>query len=267
MNVLEARIVLRDRSFLDVIDLAVRFTVRHGRAYARLAALVLPLGYLVTWGVAAVGGWTSAWLTALVLAPLAAAPFTALASKLLFEDDTSVYEVLALTVSAAPRLVAARLLEALALAAGATCLLVPAVWVLGVAFYLNEVIVLERAPLSAAVVRGQRLLSGQPTEVFLGLLGLWPLLALAVLQGDVVGRSLLEDLFQVTAPPSIFEARGSAIGLAAFWLYVPFEATCRFLLYVNGRTRTEGWDVQTRFTAIAARASADRESLRPGRAA
>ena len=52
---------------------------------------------------------------------------------------------------------------------------------------------------------------------------------------------------------------------------VPFAATCRFLLYINARTRTEGWDVQTRFAAIAARAreesDRERESLAPRRVA
>src|SRR6202020_2688810 len=80
MNVLEARVVLRDRTFLDVIDLAVRFLVRYWRAYAKLAAIVLPLPFLLTWGVAALGGWGWGWTVAILLSPFVAAPFTALAS-------------------------------------------------------------------------------------------------------------------------------------------------------------------------------------------
>ena len=91
----------------------------------------------------------------------------------------------------------------------------------------------------------------------------------AVFLGDTVARSLLEDILEIPAPPSIFQAKGSVLALASFWIFVPFAATCRFLLYINGRTRTEGWDVQTRFAAIAARALADeaRDSISPGRAA
>jgi hypothetical protein len=271
MNVLEARVVLRDRSFLDVIDLAVRFFLQHGRTYAKVAAIVLPPAYLVTWCVATLGGWGWGWLTAVVLSPLAAAPFTALASRLLFEAEAPVYDVLASTWSALPRLLAARLLQALALVVAAGCLVLPTLWVLALSFYANEVFVLERAAVGAGITRAQRLLSGQSGDVLLGLLFLWTLQLLAVVLGDVVGRSLLEDLLQIGAPPSIFRAHGSAIALAAFWWYVPFEATCRFFLYINARTRTEGWDVQTRFAAIAARAAEERENERssifPGRAA
>jgi hypothetical protein len=80
---------------------------------------------------------------------------------------------------------------------------------------------------------------------------------------------VLEDLLEIKAPASLFVAGGSALGLLSFWAFVPFGATCRFLLYINVRTRTEGWDVQTRFAAIAAQAASDaeRESILPGQAA
>ena len=77
---------------------------------------------------------------------------------------------------------------------------------------------------------------------------------MVVLLGDVVGRDVLQDVLEIKAPASIFTTGGSAIGLAVFWAFVPFAATCRFLLYINVRTRNEGWDVQTRFAAIATRA-------------
>ena len=32
----------------------------------------------------------------------------------------------------------------------------------------------------------------------------------------------------------------------------PWVATARFLQYVDGRTRADGWDIQLRFMAIAA---------------
>ncbi|CAN5747553.1 hypothetical protein BH11MYX4_BH11MYX4_30880 [soil metagenome] len=34
---------------------------------------------------------------------------------------------------------------------------------------------------------------------------------------------------------------------------IPYVATARFFIYLNVRTRVEGWDVQTRFAALAAR--------------
>jgi hypothetical protein len=282
MNVLEARVVLRDRAFLDVIDLAVRFCVRYWRSYAKLGAIVLPLAFLATWGVGALGGWEWGWTVAVLLSPFVAAPFTALASRLLFEPKAPLYDVLASTASALPRLIGMRLLEGLAFLVAGACFFVPSLWVLALCFYLNEVAVLERATVPTGLARAQRLLSGQSGDVILGLLFLSALHLTAALLGDVVGRSVLEDLLEIPAPPSIFQAGGSVISLLAFWAFVPFEATCRFLLYINARTRTEGWDVQTRFAAIAARAmdgeseqssarsalvEGDGGSILPGRAA
>jgi hypothetical protein len=271
MNILETRVVLRDRAFLDVVDLAVRFFIHHGRAFAKLGAIVLLPAYVVTWGVAAIAGWGWGWVAALVLSPFAAAPFTVLASKLLFESEARTYDVLASTASAMPRLIGARLLEGLALVLAAGCLIAPTAWVLALCFYTNEIFALERAPIAAGIARAQRLLWGQSGYVILGMFFLRLLKFPIVILGDFVGRSILEDLLQLPAPPSMFHTGGSGFALAAFWLYLSFDATCRFFLYINARTRTEGWDVQTRFAAIAARASedkgAERASLLPGRAA
>ncbi len=266
MNVLEARVVLRDRTLLDSVDLAVRFVAHYARAYAALAALVVAPAFLVTLAIALAGGWGWGWAAAIALGPFVAAPFTALASRLLFEPSVRLREVLASTASALPRLFALRLLEWCALLFLGVFFVVPALWPLALFFYVNEVTVLERATVGTGLARLQRLLSGQSGDAVMALLFLTALHVVAVFLGDAVGRSLLQDLLEISPPPSIFQAKGSALALGAFWAFVPFGATCRFLQYVNARTRTEGWDVQTRFAAIAARAAAEREreSIAPG---
>jgi hypothetical protein len=269
MNVLEARVVLRDRTMLDVVDLAVRFIARAWRKYALLSAAVLLPALLATYAAARWAGWGWGWTLAILLSGFCAAPFTSLASKLLFEPTAGIGDVLRSTASALPRLVGVGILEGLAVGFLGLMLLAPAIWPLAIFFYSNEVVVLERASVGAAIARLQRLLSGQSGDVLLALLFLTALHVVAVFLGDTVARSLLEDILEIPAPPSIFQAKGSVLALASFWIFVPFAATCRFLLYINGRTRTEGWDVQTRFAAIAARALADeaRDSISPGRAA
>jgi len=265
MNVLEARVVLRDRTLLDVVDLALRFLMHYWRKYAALAAIVLPPAFLVTYGVAAWGGWGWGWTVTLALSPFVAAPFTALASRLLFEPIARLRDVLGSTASTLPRLFVVRLIESFALSVLGLFFVVPAIWAFAIFFYVNEVMVLERATVGAGLARLQRLLSGQSGDVVMALLFLTALHVVAVFLGDAVGRSVLEDLLEIAAPPSIFQAKGSVLALASFWAFVPFGATCRFLLYINARTRTEGWDVQTRFAAIAARAAGEgeRESLVP----
>jgi hypothetical protein len=254
MNVLEARVVLRDRSLLDVVDLALRFVTKHGKAYAKLGAILLPMAFLVTYGFARAAGWGWGWTAALGLAPFIAAPFTALASRLLFERGVQVKDALGAAGAALPSLLVVRGLELLAVSLGALFVLLPAVWFLSVFLFTNEVLVLERSPIGASLSRLSRLLSGQSGDAIMAVLFLSALHIVAVFLGDAVGRSILEDLLEITPPPSIIDAKGSGMGLAAFWAFLPFVATCRFLLYVNVRTRTEGWDVQTRFAAIVARA-------------
>ena len=85
-----------------------------------------------------------------------------------------------------------------------------------------------------------------------------------MLLGDVAGRSVVSDVLEFRAPPSMFEAGGGWLPMLGFWIVVPFVATARFLLYLDFRTRSEGWDVQTRFAAIAAR---DEEPDEPAKAA
>jgi hypothetical protein len=266
MNVLEARVVLRDRSLLDVVDLAVRFLVRHAKKYAALSAIVLPPVFLVTWVVAEKAGWGWGWAVAVALGPFAAAPFTALASRLLFEQGVRLRDVFRAAGSVLLPLIGLRILEGLALSVGFIFFILPALWFWALFFFANEVTVLERARVGAGLVRLNRLLLGQSGEVISALLFLTGLHIIAVFLGDAVGRGILTDLFEVSAPESILQAKGTALGLAAFWLFVPVGATCRFLIYINGRTRTEGWDVQTRFAAIAARAETDAEVQEASRA-
>jgi hypothetical protein len=256
MNVLEARVVLRDRTVLDVVDLAVRFMVKHARAYAKVAAVQLVGPFALTWAIGARSGWGWAWLVAMLLAPLASRHFTVLASLALFEQDAGLRAVYRAARGATVRLLVVRLVELMALGAGITMVVLPSAWFLGLFAFTNEVVVLERAPIGASLGRLQRMLGGQSGEIITTALFVTALHILAVFLGDLVGRSVLEEVLQITPPPSMLDAHGSALGLAGFWAFVPFGATCRFLAYVNVRTRTEGWDVQTRFAAIASRGAA-----------
>jgi hypothetical protein len=255
VNILEARVELRDRTVVDVIDLTVRFLMRHSVAYAKLSAIVLTPSFLLIWWIAFdTGSWWWAWFWAIVIAPFAAAPFTALASRLLFEPRAEIREVLSTSAAALPRMLVVRFLQAIGVAFGAIAFLLPATWFLALFLFTNEVVVLERASVSGALARMQRLLSGGSGDAILAVLFLLALHVVAVFMGDLVGRGILEDVLEITPPPPMIAVGGSTLALAAFWWFVPFGATCRFLLYINVRTRNEGWDVQTRFAAIAARA-------------
>jgi hypothetical protein len=105
---------------------------------------------------------------------------------------------------------------------------------------------------TTTVSRGQRLATGWFGDVVLAMLFTWLLYALAILLGDAGGRAILEELLQIRVP-SGEDAPGPPLGLFGFWLALPVLTTARFFVYLNLRTRREGWDIQTRFAALAAR--------------
>lgn len=255
-----ARIAVRTRPLLDVFDLAVRFVAVHGWAYARIAALVLPPGVALTWLASTWGTWWLGWAVGAFAATIAQTPFTIYASRVVFEDEVRVRSVLAASLRQLPKMVLARSVHYACVALGALLFLVPAGWVGATMLYLGEALALERSGVIGAMSRTQRLAAAAFGDTMLGLLLLVVLHASAALLGDVAGRSLLEGLLQSAAPASGFSSGGSLLAAIGFWAFVPYAATVKFLLYLNVRTRAEGWDVQTRFAALARRAEADAEA-------
>jgi hypothetical protein len=72
----------------------------------------------------------------------------------------------------------------------------------------------------------------------------------AAVLADFAGREILQGLLEVKAPAPLLKEGGSWLALLGWWSAVPLVSTARFLVYLDIRTRTEGWDIQTRFAAI-----------------
>ena len=253
MDVMHARLALRERSLLDVLDLSVRFVSAHKAIYLRAAAAVTLPAFAVSWAFAREAGWAWGWAGAVLLSLPSQAPFTSLASRLVFDDRVRARDALTSSLRAMPRLIVARALQLLALAAGIAFFVVPSVWVAGATLFLGEVVLLEQSPVARSFGRARRIAGTDLVGAIVGV-GLFALFPVAAaLLADVTGRAVLEDLLEVRAPASLWREGGSWLALVGFWLAVPFAATVRFLTYVNFRTRSEGWDIQTRFAALAAR--------------
>ena len=250
-----ARVALRPRSVLDVLDLALRFLVTHAGSYARVSVVALLPAALVSWGVARTAGWVWGWIVTVFLGLLVQTPFTALAARLVFQPDVRMGDILGVSLRALPRVLALRIVQVLVVAFGLTIFLVPGLWAGIALFFIVEVAVLERAPFGVAVSRSLRIATGHSGQTLVALLALFGLQLTAIVLGDVVGRATLVDLFQFSPPEPWWTAGGSSLALAGFWLFIPYVATARFLAYLDLRTRSEGWDIQTRFAAIALRAA------------
>jgi hypothetical protein len=128
----------------------------------------------------------------------------------------------------------------------------PWLWVGPQLLFVVEILVLERSGVRGAIRRATRIGRARFGEA-LSALVLLSLVRIAFTAfADLAGREVLTSLFEVKAPPSMFVTGGSWLALAGWWCAVPLVASARFLVYLDVRTRTEGWDIQTRFAAIAA---------------
>ncbi len=257
MNVLSARVAFRDRGLLDVFDLALRFLAVHWRAYAAVAAVALLPPLVVAALAADALGWLWGWTIAIALAWGAQVPFTVLASRLVFQTEVRAGDVLCAAARDFPRLFGARLLVAMLVGVAGLMLVVPALWALTVLLFVDEVSLLERASGGTALARSQRITYGGRGDAFFAVCLLSLVLAIAVLLADFAGRAIIGELLQFRPPAPFYREGGSVLCLVGLFAVVPYAATARFFTYLNIRTRAEGWDIQTRFAAIAARGGED----------
>ncbi|MCL2779804.1 MAG: hypothetical protein FWD73_17575 [Polyangiaceae bacterium] len=252
VDVLHARVVFRDRPLVDVLDLALRFVVLQWRAYAKIALLALAPSLAATLAIAHYWGWLFAWLAAIALGLLAEVPITALVSRLVFDDHVNVKDVAFASLRALPRIATMRVLWALSIAASAAIFFFPAVAVWTSLLFASEVLLLERAGIARSLVRSYQISTSSFGTTLAGALLLALFAMCAVLLTEVGGRIVIEDLLQFHAPP--FARGGSVLSAVGWFCVIPYITTARFFLYLNVRTRAEGWDIQARFAAIAARA-------------
>jgi hypothetical protein len=258
MDLMRARVALRERPLLDILDLAVRFCAAHAWDYTKLSAVVLLPAFAVSWGAARLGGWWVGWTVTWVVSAFAGSPFVALASRLVFADAVRTREALGIALRAVPRLIAVRSLQVVGLALSSILLGLPWFWVGTVLLFVVEVLVLEQSGVGDTLGRARRVASAHFPDAVLTMLLLLAAPVGAAVLADVAGREILEGVLEFKPPPSIFRAGGSWLALVGWWVTLPLLETARFFVYLDIRTRTEGWDIQTRFAAIAARSEAER---------
>ena len=253
MDILRARVVFRERSLLDVLDLALRFLVVHVKPYAIVAAATLLPSLGITWAAGHFLGWAVAWGTGIFLAFATAIPFTLLASRLVFQDDVKATAVLASSLREVPRVLFARVLW-LVLVAIASIFVLPLIWVGTAYLFTDEVLLLERASIGASFKRSQAVATTSFGDAFLAVFVFATTVFGAVALADYGGRSVIGELLQIEPPRSLWTEGGSLLAIVGLFAIVPFVTTARFFAYLNIRTRSEGWDIQIRFSEIASRA-------------
>lgn len=268
MNLDKCRVVLRPRSTLEVLDLALRvISAADVRLFGWLSAIfLLPcLALCIAARYVAEWEWGPVWLLALTLGGLVQGVFTVAAGRLLFAENLTVREVLAHFFSRFWSYMGALFLSRLVLALGAlgAFLLFPLFWVWTKVLFVHEASLLEQSSPGDAVKRASRFVTARGSSA------LWLIINFLIIQTACVGifesvgnNGLVEFLLQLGQPFGTLADGGSPFALAGFFISIPYVATARFLGYVDSRTRTDGWDIQLKFMAIGARAARE-EGYRP----
>lgn len=251
MNPTTSWVVLRPRGPLEVFDLTWRFLRETWRPQLRLLALVwLPLALATLPMCWFAHGDFALLLFPLLLGPWVQLPFTLLAGRLLFDRNTRVRAVLRELASRTGELFVGQIVSLAGWVVG-LCGLVFLLLPIRMALqFLPEVLLLERLSISPAIRRVMRLAGSQVGAAFTSLVVHAALVLWCGVVAETAGQALFRYVLQLGQP--FGAVTGGAVTpflLAGLLLSQPVHAVYRLLLYVDVRTRTEGWDLQVALRA------------------
>jgi hypothetical protein len=154
-----------------------------------------------------------------------------------------------------PRVGLAKVSQLVALVASLLALGLPWLYFGPSLLFIVEVLVLEKTSVMSSGLRASRMGAGHFGAALSTILLIALIRIAAVVVADDAGRQLLERVLEIRAPEPLWRVGGSWLAMLGWWAAVPLVATTRFFEYIDCRTRSEGWDIQTRFAALAARAT------------
>lgn len=256
MRLDHAAIVLRPRGTLGSADLAFRFVLAvRPRLWALLAAVTLLPGFglclllqlFYRWE------WFPIWCVALAYGTLAQGVFSTAAGLLMFDRGVRAGVVLRrFAVRLLPYAGAMLWTRALALGLSTFVGLGIYLWVRWA--YVPESVLLEQASLFRAGGRSSDFTKGH-IEGALGVLCLTTgFNAAAAIAFEQLGHGIEQLLMLPVHADDLWSVGGSPYALLGYFVSLPLVAVLRFLSYIDGRTRRDGWDIQVRFMALAAEA-------------
>jgi len=252
MNPYLCRVVLRPRDPFEVFDLTLRFLRVHWRPITRLGALLVGLPTVALAPLLWLTSGSAWWL----LFPLALvlpvqAPMSALVGLLLFDEDATVRQALRMVWSRAPSLLAGWVALAVgaAIAAGSCGILSPLLLAL---LFVMETGMLEAVPVVRMVRRSQALAGAHLGVAIAGALAQVLLLLWFAVLFELGGQLVVGWVLQLGVPFGRAQDGQLTPWLVAGILssQVLFAAY-RLFLYVDVRTRVEGWDLQVALRAAA----------------
>ncbi len=243
-------IEIRERSFLDLLDLAI-VVVRDRPVTLGLAALagILPWAALNIWLLSAADFPPFFWLVLLLFeTPWATAPLTLVLGDLMFEKPPAPAMILRKLLISLPALILAQfVVRGLLTVFVFTYPLMPAQYA-----FLNEIILLERVKVLRSFERSRDLSRGSEGEFFsrwLGQIFFGSIFALCFWMGaQTVTRTLKGD--EITWYTPGLGDLGGLLFQAGVWIAIAYFGVYRFLSYIDRRIRLEGWELELRLKAV-----------------
>jgi hypothetical protein len=262
MNLARSQVVLRMRGIGEILDLACLITFSHALAlYAKLAIFALLPAYAACLALrhALELDWVWVWLLAVPMASFCQGPFTVAAGRWLFAEAVGVKDVLKAFGARFASFFGAWLIRWLALAFSTLMGVLPGALPGTLLLFVPEATLLELASPFEAQGRSSACSRFDRGRALL----MWAALSVTVLifvgLAELLCDGLVDDVLQLGRPfESLWPDGGSPYALLGLFLSVPYVATARFLMYIDGRTRGDGWDIQVRFMAISRQAEATR---------
>jgi len=252
MNPLNCRIALRPRGPLEVFDLTMTFLRARARPVLRMLALtVLPAWVLLAPVAWLTGGHWATLLVVVLLSPVLQAPFTVLGGSLMFADDVRIGRVLREVVRTLPTLIVTWLIGSVGWVLSLVTCLYGMPFIQAGLLYLPEAAMLERVRPMRTLRRSTRLAGANVLIALVGAVARWFLLVWFGLLGELVGVFVLDTILQLHAPlGTILDGQITPLFLLGALISQPVFALYRLLLYVDVRTRVEGWDLQVALRAL-----------------
>lgn len=251
MNPHACRVALRPRGPLEVFDLTLRLLRAHaGTWLALILVTTLPpiaVGSIVALALPAAQPFVV--LAFPVVAPLLQAPATVLAGRLLFADRVRVRDVLAEVWRRGGALLGAT--GAWWLAAAFGCGLFSWLTALPLA-WTAEAALLEQVGFGRVLRRSSSLALANIGVAFSTSLAWYGLTAWGAVVGEASGQGLVGTVLQLGEPfGNATDLVLTPYVIAGAALVQPVYGAYRLLLYVDARTRNEGWDLQVALRAAA----------------
>jgi len=246
MNPNQCRVALRPRGPLEVLDLQAVLWRSQGGIFAKLLALTVTpfaiVGAMLCW---ALDGHVAILLLPWVAGPVLQAPFTVLAGHLLFADSVPLKRVFADVFARAPLLLGAWLVEGLGWVISIASCGYGAFVIQPACLYLTETALLERVGSGRGLRRSLRLAGGHVGIALVGAASRWVFMVWCGLVGEATGQAVVGTILQLGEPfGSLMNGQVTPYLILGLLLSQPIHAVYRLLLYVDVRTRIEGWDLQ-----------------------